>query len=177
MGRHAASTVPGDGDGDAGGSRRRFAAALGACRLRRSRPRARRRCPVRKRRAAISVALVCALVGMHAQTAFAYLEFGVRVGGRNLTLKWTQKPVRYFVSDAASVAGVSIGDFQAAVGRAFNTWQAVPTSAITYQFAGFTSAIPGDEDGLSTLGFRNRPDLDRVLASTSFVIDTSTGAL
>ena len=27
------------------------------------------------------------------------------------------------------------------------------------------------------LGFRSRPDLDRVLASTSFLIDSSTGAL
>jgi hypothetical protein len=111
------------------------------------------------------------------QSAFAYLKFGVRVGGRQVTLKWTQTPVRYFVSDQSSVPGVGVGDFQAAVARAFETWQAVPSSTIAYQAGGVTAALPGDEDGLSTLGFRNRPDLDRVLASTSFVIDMGSGAL
>src|SRR5207247_3232408 len=100
-----------------------------------------------------------------------------RVGGRQVTLRWSQAPVRYFVSDRSAVPGVSVGDFQAAVGRAFDTWQAVPSATISYQFAGVTAALPGDEDGLSTLGFRDRPDLDRVLASTSFVIDMGSGAL
>ncbi len=117
------------------------------------------------------------LVFAHTQPAFAYLKFGVRVGGRQMTLRWTQTPVRYAVSDRLSVPGVSIGDLQAAVGRAFETWQAVPSATIAYQFAGLTDAVPGDEDSLSTLGFRDRPDLDRVLASTSFVIDMGSGAL
>jgi hypothetical protein len=129
------------------------------------------------RRGAASVALVNALVLLQAQGASGYLEFGVPAGGRTVTLKWTAQPVRYFISDGAMVPGVSVSDFQAAVGRAFNTWQSVPTAAITYQFAGFTAAAPGDEDGMSTLGFSARPDLDRVLASTSFVIDSGTGAL
>jgi hypothetical protein len=72
---------------------------------------------------------------------------------------------------------VSAADFQAATARAFATWQAVPTASIAYQFAGFTSSVPGDDDGRSTLGFRNEPTLDRVLASTSFLVDQSTGAL
>ena len=33
------------------------------------------------------------------------------------------------------------------------------------------SASPGSDDGSSALGFQNRPDLDRVLASTSFLVD------
>jgi hypothetical protein len=111
------------------------------------------------------------------QSTFAYLKFGVRVGGRQVTLKWPQVPVRYLVSDSSSVPGVTVPDFQAAVARAFETWQAVPSSTIAYQFGGLTSALPGDEDGATTLGFRDRPDLDRVLASTSFVIDTTTGGL
>ena len=53
----------------------------------------------------------------------------------------------------------------------------MPTSAITYQFGGLTVARPGDDDGSSTLGFENRPELDRVLASTSLLVDTTTGAL
>jgi len=75
------------------------------------------------------------------------------------------------------VPGVTAADFQAAVGRAFATWQAVPTASITYELAGVTSASPGSDDGSSVLGFRSRPDLDRVLASTSFLVDTATGAL
>jgi hypothetical protein len=68
-------------------------------------------------------------------------------------------------------------DLQAAVARAFATWQAVPSASIAYQFAGFTSAPPLEEDGQSTLGFAARPELDRVLGSTSFLIDVSTGEL
>jgi hypothetical protein len=53
----------------------------------------------------------------------------------------------------------------------------VPTASIAYQLAGVTSASPGSDDGSSVLGFRSRPELDRVLASTSFLVDSSTGAL
>jgi hypothetical protein len=111
-----------------------------------------------------------------AQPASAYLKFGVRVGNRQVTLKWAQTPVRYFVSRVA-VPGISIDDLQAAIGRAFAQWQAVPTSAISYQFGGFTDASPGQDDGQSTLGFQNRPELDRVLGSTNFLVDMTTGAL
>jgi hypothetical protein len=111
-----------------------------------------------------------------AQPAFAYLKFGVTVGGRQVTLRWAQTPVRYFVT-GAGVPGVTAADFQAAVARAFATWEAVPTASISYQFSGVTAAVPGRDDGVSALGFANRPDLDRVLASTSFVIDSATGAL
>jgi hypothetical protein len=91
-------------------------------------------------------------------------------------LKWTERPVRYFVSDRG-VPGVTASDLQAAVARAFATWQAVPTSSITYQFAGATAALPGQDDGLSTLGFQSRPELDRVLAATSIMVDGATGEL
>jgi Matrixin len=107
--------------------------------------------------------------------AWAYLKFGVQVGDRTVVLKWATPP-RYFVTDA-SVPGISADDFQAAVARAFATWQAVPTASITYEFGGVTAASPLDEDGSSTLGFVARPDLDRVLASTSFTIDDTTGAI
>jgi len=93
-----------------------------------------------------------------------------------VTVKWAQVPVRYSVSNVG-VPGVSAADFQAAVTRAFANWEAVPTAAVSYQFAGVTSAEPGSDDGNSVLGFRSRPDLDRVLASTSFLIDSATGAL
>jgi hypothetical protein len=116
------------------------------------------------------------LVAVQAQPAFAYLEFGVPVNGRQVTLKWPQAAIRYVISNT-SVPGVTNADFQAAVARAVARWQAVPTAAITYQFSGITNAQPGQDDGLSTLGFQARPDLDRVLAATSFVVDSATGAL
>jgi hypothetical protein len=121
--------------------------------------------------------LLAIFLTVPAEPAFAYLKFGTRVNGRQVTLKWVQTPVRYFVSSRSAIPGVSVDDFQAAVGRAFAQWQAVPTSAIAYQFVGLTAALPGEEDGLSTLGFRNRPELDRVLASTNFLVDISSGAL
>jgi hypothetical protein len=125
----------------------------------------------------IIAVLLAIFLTVPAEPALAYLKFGTRVNGRQVTLKWAQTPVRYFVSSRSAVAGVSVDDFQAAVGRAFAQWQAVPTSAIAYQFAGLTAGLPGEEDGLSTLGFRNRPELDRVLASTNFLVDISSGSL
>ena len=114
---------------------------------------------------------------MHAAPASAYLKFGVRVGDRQVTLKWARTPVRYFISSTTAVPGVTIDDLQSAAGRAFTQWQAVATSAISYQFGGLTSARPGQDDGVSTIGFQSRPELDRVLGSTSFMVDASTGAL
>ena len=124
----------------------------------------------------LSLIIVAALVLGHARPALAYLKFGVSIGGRSVTLRWTQTPVRYFVTNQGG-PGVGATELQDAVGRAFATWQAVPTSAITYQFAGATAALPGRDDGVSTLGFQSRPDMDRVLAATSFLVDASTGAL
>jgi hypothetical protein len=117
-----------------------------------------------------------ALVLGQSVPALAYLKFGVPIRGQQVTVRWAQSPVRYFVSNTG-VSGVTATDFQNAVGRAFATWQAVPTASISYQLAGITSASPGSDDGSSVLGFRSRPDLDRVLASTSFLLDSSTGAL
>jgi hypothetical protein len=117
-----------------------------------------------------------ALILGQSAPAFAYLKFGVPVHGQQVTLKWAQTPVRYFVSNTG-VPGVSASDLQSALGRAFATWTAVPTASISYQLAGITSARPGSDDGASVLGFQSRPDLDRVLAQTSFLVDTATGAL
>jgi len=123
-----------------------------------------------------SGALLLAFAVAQADPALAYLKFGTPIGGRQVTLKWSQTPIRYFVTNV-SVPGVSADDFQAAVGRAFATWHAVATASISYQLAGATNAVPGRDDGLSTLGFVSRPDLDRVLAQTSFLVDAATGAL
>lgn len=122
------------------------------------------------------VALVGALICGHAAPALAYLKFGYRLNGRDFTLKWTTTPVRYFITDSG-VDGVSSSAFQQVAGRAFATWEAVPTASITYQFGGFTRSLPGEDDGRSTLGFLNEPELDRVLAATSYLVDGETGEL
>jgi hypothetical protein len=64
-----------------------------------------------------------------------------------------------------------------AIARPFRTWQALPSSAVAYQFVGFTGAEPFDDDGIVTLGFQDRPELEGVLGSTGFVLDTFTGAI
>src|SRR5437763_9891783 len=107
--------------------RRRVAAAIAARGLRAARARARRRCPMRK---ALAFLLAAVLTLAHAQPAFAYLKFGVTVGNRQVTLKWAQTPVRYFISTGMTVPGVTLDALQGAVGRAFAQWQTVPTSAI-----------------------------------------------
>jgi hypothetical protein len=121
--------------------------------------------------AALSIAVAAATAPVD-----AYLKLAVRIGGRDLELRWMDTPVRYAITNRA-VGGVSVQEFQAAVDRAFATWQNVPTTGITYQFAGVTSALPGDDDGLTTLGFDAEPSLDRVLAATSFLIDITTGEI
>ena len=126
----------------------------------------------------IRTVLVAAMIAAASQAPLhAYLKLGVSVDSSDsIALTWGTMPVRYSVNDTG-VNGVSAADFQAALARAFDRWQAVPTASITYQFAGFTSARPGDEDGRSTLGFRNEPTLNRVLASTSFMVDDVTGEI
>lgn len=124
----------------------------------------------------LSAALILALVLAQAQPAFAYLKFGYEVNGREFTLRWSTLPVKYWVSDV-SVPGVTQSQLQAAGDAAFKTWASVSTATVSYQFQGFTRNLPGEDDGRTTLGFRNEPALDRVLASTSYLIDGTTGEL
>jgi hypothetical protein len=126
---------------------------------------------------AVARVVIAALLLAHANPASAYLKFGVRVGQQQVTVRWARTPIRYFVSARSSVPGVGVSDFEAAAARAFNSWQAVATSAVSYQYGGLTLARPGEDDGSSVLGFESRPELDRVLASTSLLIDQATGAL
>jgi hypothetical protein len=106
----------------------------------------------------------------------AYQTYGVRVGGRSIALKWAKLPVRYYVTDRG-VGGVTSAQFRDAAARAFSSWQSVPGASVSAEFAGLTGANPFDDDGITTLGFLNRPDLDRVLGATDFLIDNVTGAI
>jgi hypothetical protein len=93
-----------------------------------------------------------------------------------MPLRWTKSPVSWYVSTIGAT-DVTPAQLQGAVARAFDTWQNVPTASVSFAFAGFTSAAPFDEDGLSVLGFARDPDLDRVLGATTFVVDDVTGEL
>jgi len=118
----------------------------------------------------VSVALLTAA------PVHAYLKFGVQVGTETVDVRWPDGSVRYFLNER-DIAGVSAGDFRAAVGRAAATWQAVPGVRLRFEDQGFTTAAPVGLDGRNTIGFLDRPDLDRVLGSTSLLLDADTGAL
>ncbi len=132
----------------------------------------RRRCS--RWRGVTLLALVLTLAQV--DSAVAYLKFGYEVNGEPRALRWRDAPVSYYISNYA-IPNVPVAAFQTAVTRAFETWEAVPTATIAYRFGGYTAALPGDADGRSTLGFLNEPTLDRVLATTSYLIDSSTGEL
>jgi hypothetical protein len=122
------------------------------------------------------VVAVLACLALTTASASAYLKLGFDFEGRRLSFQWKQMPVPYFVSQS-SVPGVSTDDLRVTLARAFSTWADVESSAITYEYLGLTFARPGQDDGRTTLGFVARPDLDRVLASTSFLVDGLSGEL
>ncbi len=115
---------------------------------------------------------MCLIVG--SSSAAAYLKLGTRVRGNTISLKWSEFPIKYFIT-SRGVPGVSAQQLQEAVGRAFASWDAVPNTSLSSQFAGFTQASPLDGDDMNVIGFESRPDLDRVLGSTSFTVDVVSG--
>ena len=123
-----------------------------------------------------ALTLLVMVVSLTAQPAQAYLHLTSSTGSTQTPLKWNQARVRWFATDRG-VAGVTAAQFQTAVAAGFATWEAVPTASVAFQFVGFTSAAPFDDDGISTFGFDAQPDLDRVLGATSFVVDTLTGEI
>jgi hypothetical protein len=125
------------------------------------------------RRAAAALLVAMALAST---PAHAYLKFGFRVGGETVDVRWATPPIRYFVNER-DVAGVSAADLRGAVSRAASTWQAVPGATIRFEDQGFTTAAPVGLDGRNTLGFLDRPDLDRVLGATSLLLDSTTGTI
>jgi hypothetical protein len=125
--------------------------------------------------AATATLVICLALAVNGRT-LAYQTYGVTAGGRSVALKWSKMPVRYYVTDRG-VTGVTSAQLRDAASRAFASWQSVGSAAVSAEFVGFTGANPFDDDGLTTLGFLNRPDLDRVLGATDFLIDNTTGAI
>jgi len=127
----------------------------------------------RRATAVLGAVIVAAVV---APAVSAYLKVGTRVGANVVQIKWPASPINYFVTNV-DVPGVNAAQFQGAFQRAFDTWSQVPTATLSSHFAGFTGAEPLTDDGVSVFGFKSRPDLDRTLAATKFVVDTQTGAV
>jgi hypothetical protein len=123
-----------------------------------------------------AIVLTAALVGSASVPASAYLKLGTRAGARTVTLKWSQMPIRYFVTDRGTT-GVTSTQLQQTVTRSFGTWEAVSTATTSSTFVGFTLSNPSSGDGATVIGFQNRPELDRTLGATSFMVDTTTGAI
>ena len=126
------------------------------------------------RRALLLLTVLC--VAISGQNASAYLKLGAQSGSRTVTLHWEQFPVRYFITDASG-GGLSATQLRDAVSNAFGTWGEVETADIASEFAGFTNARPNDDDGMTVIGFVNRPDEDRTLGATSFLFDAVSGEL
>lgn len=126
------------------------------------------------KRALLLLTVFCVTIAGH--DAAAYLKLGTQSGNRTVNLRWEEFPVRYFITDAAG-GGVTAPQLRDAVGNAFNTWNAVETADTDSEFAGFTNARPNDDDGMTVIGFLNRPDEDRTLGATSFLVDTVTGEI
>ena len=128
------------------------------------------------RRIALSALAAVVLAAVCSTDALAYLKLGTRQGGRLITLRFDTMPVRYFVTNR-DVPGVTAPQLRDAVGRAFASWGAVPNVRLSSEFVGFTGASPLSGDNANVLGFTTRTDLDRVLGSTSFTVDTVSGEI
>jgi predicted Zn-dependent protease len=128
------------------------------------------------RRRFLLLILTLAFVANSGSSASAYLKLGASAGGTTVSLNWPDMPVRYFVSNRAG-GGVAAAQLEQAVLTAFASWDAVPTAELSTQFVGMTSAAPVLQDGINTIGFVDRPDQDRVLGATNFLVDTITGEL
>jgi hypothetical protein len=106
----------------------------------------------------------------------AYLRNGTRIGTKVVALKWTHQPIRYFVTNR-DVPGVTAAQLQTALDQSFGAWSGVSTATIKTEFGGFTAVDPLTDSNVTVIGFQSRPDLEHVLGSTSYEVDTVTGEL
>jgi Matrixin/Carboxypeptidase regulatory-like domain len=125
------------------------------------------------RRLIAAAAMIAVTVAL-APPAHAYLKLGTRIGTGVADLRFKTFPIRYFITNR-DVPGVTAPQLQQSVEHAFASWDAVPNVGLSAQFAGFTGLAPLSGDNANVIGFTSRPDLDRVLGSTSFTVDTVTG--
>jgi hypothetical protein len=120
---------------------------------------------------AVAIAMLAATVPV-----FGYLKLGTRVGTRTANLEWNDFPIRYYVTERGTT-GVTAQQFQTAISASFGVWDAVESVELSTEFAGFTQANPTSGDGMTVIGYQSRPELDRVLAATNFIVDTQTAEI
>lgn len=118
-----------------------------------------------------AIAIVCG-----SSSSLAYLKLGASVGGRVIDATWRQQPIGYLISERNG-NGVTPAQLRGAVERATATWAAVESANVRFQFQGMTTARAEGVDGRNTIGFIDRPDLDRVIGATSFMVDVVSGAI
>lgn len=124
-----------------------------------------------------SVAITLALLlTLGSSSPLAYLKLGAMLNGRVIDATWRRQPIGYFISDRPG-NGITAFDLLGAVDRAAATWSRVESASVRFAFQGMTSAPAEGFDGKTTFGFIDRPDLDRVLGATSFMIDTASGEI
>ena len=129
--------------------------------------------PLFRRSGAVPIAILLLLAPAPAD---AYIHLGIEIGGQLKPLHWTAGRVLWYANDAGG-SGVSPTQFQSELAQAFSTWESLPTSTIAFQFGGFTSARPFEDDDLTVLGFQEVPEMERVLGATTFVVDILTGTI
>lgn len=125
--------------------------------------------------AAMVVVLAIAIAAC-STPVLAYLKLGTRLGERLVTLRFNSMPIRYFVTNR-DVPSVTAPQLRDAVGRAFASWSGAPNVTISSEFAGFVSFNPTPGDRANVIGFVTRSDLERVLGSASFTVDTISGEI
>ncbi len=92
-----------------------------------------------------------------------------------MPVRWPAGPIRYFVTER-DISGVTRR-------RSPTRWAAPPRPGTRCRAAGqppragLHRSQPLEVDGRSTLGFLDRPDQERVLGATTFLLDAVTGEL
>ena len=122
---------------------------------------------------AITAAL---LLTICSSSSLAYLKLGAVVNGHIVDATWHQQPIGYYITNREG-GGVTANDLAGAVQRATATWSAVESANVQFSFQGMTTAPAEGTDGRNVIGFIDRPDLDRVIGATSFMVDAVTGSI
>jgi len=121
------------------------------------------------------VLTILIVASVASSSTHAYLKLGTVVNGRVVDTTWAAPgPIPYFVSDRNG-GGLTAEDLRGAAERATARWQDVASARVRFAYQGLTGATAEGVDGRTTLGFIDRPDLDRVLGATSFMVDATTG--
>lgn len=119
--------------------------------------------------------IVVAIGTLGSSSPSAYLKLGATINGHVIDATWAQPgPIPYFISNQNG-GGLTANDLRGAAERATTQWGNVQSARMRLAYQGMTSAPAEGIDGRTTLGFLDRPDLDRVLGATSFTVDATTG--